>query len=54
MHLGGHEGGIDGVAGGLALQDRQHLLGGLYGDLALRLPSGRAQVRRNDDLGVLQ
>ena len=54
VHLGGYEGSVHGVAGRLALQYRQHLLGRLDGHLALRLTRGRAQVRREGNLGMLK
>ena len=54
MNLRRHEGGVDGVAGGLAFQHGQHLLGGFDGDLALRLLGGRAQVWSGNEPGVFQ
>ena len=54
VDLGRHEGGVDGVAGRLAIEDGQHLLGGLDGYLALGLLGGRAQVRGGNEPGMLQ
>ena len=54
MNLRRHEGGVHGVAGRLAFQHGQHLLGGLDGDLALGLLGGRAQMRGGDESGMLQ
>ena len=54
MHLGGNEWGVDGVAGRLSLEHRQHLFSRLDGDLALRLPGGGAEMGCEDHLGVGQ
>ena len=52
MDFGSNEWGVDRVAGRAAIENRQHLLGGLYRDLTLGFLGGGAQMRGRHDLRV--
>ena len=52
--LGGDERQVDGVDGRLAAQDGEDLLRHVDGHALLRLRGRSAEVRRDDDLGVLK